>query len=111
MIDPQFAEAFVNRFHIAEQSDLDPGNALLDTFRDNAIPERCQPVGEIFGLADLDHVNFNTQLAEGVNYNAQLTMRTRNDRGVIARLSDHDQCAHCHIPMDMMRHQTPGPNS
>ena len=63
MIDPQLTEAFADRFDITEQSDLDPGNALLDALGSNAIPERCQPLGEFFGLADFDYVNFNTQPA------------------------------------------------
>jgi len=54
-------KAFANRFDIAEQPDLDPGDALLDAFGSHTIPERCQPVREPFGLADFDPVNFNTQ--------------------------------------------------
>jgi hypothetical protein len=63
MIDPQFAKAFTDRLNIAKESDLDAGNTLLDPFGSYTIPERCQPVGEFFRLADFDHVNFNTQSA------------------------------------------------
>lgn len=63
MIHSKFAQAVANRFDIAEQTNLNASDALLDTFRGNIISKRCQPMGELFCLADLDRFKYNAQPA------------------------------------------------
>lgn len=56
VIDAQFADTFANRFHISEVAQRETADADLNASPSLLIAQFTKPVGEDFGLANLDHM-------------------------------------------------------
>jgi hypothetical protein len=61
LVDPQFADAFANRFHIAQVAEFETADAGGDPSNGIRIFERPEPIHKSVCLADLEHVYPNTQ--------------------------------------------------
>jgi hypothetical protein len=57
IVDAQLADAFANRFHIAEQARLQSNNSLGDPSLGVGIAQTGKPMFEQFGLPDFDYVS------------------------------------------------------